>query len=87
MSLFVNYWVYERDFCMVIKIRVLAVDDEFFCHVEESGASMSLMKIAGRNRIFSPSGIEAKPFENLLSLWDSKMTNFASINDLNMHNY
>ncbi len=29
---------------------------------------MSLIKIAGRNRIFSPLGIEAKRIENLLSL-------------------
>ncbi len=27
---------------------------------------MSLIKIAGRNRIFSSLGIEAKPIENLL---------------------
>ncbi len=37
---------------------------------------MSLLKIAGRNRIISPLRIEAKPFENLF-LWDSKMTNFT----------
>ncbi len=29
---------------------------------------MGLLKIAGRNRIFSPLRIEAKPIENLLSL-------------------
>ena len=47
---------------------------------------MSLVKITGRNRIFSPLGIEAKLIENLLPL-GLKMTNFTSINDLNMHNY
>ena len=26
MSLCVNYWVYERNFCIVIKIRVSAVE-------------------------------------------------------------
>ena len=35
-------------------------------HFEQNGASMSLKKIAGRNRIFSPMGIEAKLIENLL---------------------
>ena len=29
---------------------------------------MSLIKFAGRNRILSPLGIEAKPIENLLHL-------------------
>ncbi len=49
---------------------------------------MDLLKIAGRNRIFSPLGIEAKLIENLLPLGlDMMMTNFTSINDLNMHNY
>ena len=50
---------------------------------------MSLIKIAGRNRIFSSLEIEAKLMKNLLPLgvWDSNMTNFTSINDLNMHNY
>ena len=46
---------------------------------------MSLLKIAGRNRIFSPLRIKAKLMK-IYSLWDSKMTNFTSINDLNMHN-
>ena len=40
----------------------------FLCHFEQNGASMSLSKIAGRNRIFSPLRIEAKLIENLLSL-------------------
>ncbi len=43
---------------------------------------MSLIKIAGRNRIFSLLGIEAKLIENLLPL-GPKMTNFTLINDLN----
>ncbi len=47
---------------------------------------MNLIKIAGRNRIFSSLGIEAKLIENLLPL-GSNMTNITSINDLNMHNY
>ena len=38
----------------------------FLCHFEENGASMSLIKVAGRNRIFSPLEIEAKLIENLL---------------------
>ncbi len=46
---------------------------------------MCLIKIAGRNHIFSPLGIETKCIENLLPL--DKMTNFTSKNDLNMHNY
>ncbi len=47
---------------------------------------MSLIKTAGRNRIFSPLGIEAKLIENLLPLGleDDELT---SINDLNMQNY
>ncbi len=40
----------------------------FLCHFEQIGASMSLLKIAGRNRIFSSLGIEAKLIENLLPL-------------------
>ncbi len=39
---------------------------------------MGLLKIAGRNRIFSPLRIEAKRIQNLVipsGLWDSKMTN------------
>ena len=36
---------------------------------------MSLLKIASRNRIFSPLRIEAKLVEDLF-IWDSKMTNF-----------
>jgi hypothetical protein len=40
----------------------------FLCHFEQNGASMSLIKIAGRNRIFSSLGIEAKLIENLLPL-------------------
>ena len=31
MPLCVNYWVYERDFCMVIKSKVLAVEWQVFC--------------------------------------------------------
>ncbi len=40
----------------------------FLCHFEQNGANMSLIKIAGRNRIFSPLVIEAKLIENLLAL-------------------
>ena len=40
----------------------------FLCHVEQNGASMSLLKIPGRNRIFSPLRIEGKLIENLLPL-------------------
>ncbi len=40
---------------------------------------MSLIKIAGRHRIFSPLGIEAKLIKTY-SLWDSKMKNFTLIN-------
>ena len=40
----------------------------FLCHFEQNGASMSLLKIAGRNCIFSPLRIEAKLIENLLPL-------------------
>ncbi len=43
---------------------------------------MSLIKIAGRDRIFSPLRIEAKLIENLVPLGL-----FSSINDLKMHNY
>ena len=56
----VNYWVYERNFCIVIK--------SFLCHFEQNGATMSLLKIASRNRMFSPLRIEAKLIENLLPL-------------------
>ncbi len=47
---------------------------------------MSLLKIAGRNPIFSPLTIETKLIENLLPLGleDDELT---SINDQNMHNY
>ena len=48
---------------------------------------MNLIKIAGRNRISSSLGIEDKLILKICSLWDAKMTNFTSINDLNMHNY
>ncbi len=40
----------------------------FLGHFKENRASISLLKIAGRNRIFSPLGIEAKIIENLLPL-------------------
>ena len=40
----------------------------FLYHFEQNEASMSLTKIAGRNRIFSSLGIEAKLIENLLPL-------------------
>ena len=40
----------------------------FLCHLDKNGASTSLLKIAGRNRIFSPLRIEAKLIENLLPL-------------------
>ncbi len=80
IPLCVNYWVYERNFCMVIKSKVLAVEWQVILgHFEQNEASISLIKIAGRNRLFSPLRI--------YSLWDSKMTNFTSINDLNMHSY
>ncbi len=36
--------------------------------MDQNGASTSPPKIAGRNRIFSPLGIEAKLIENLLPL-------------------
>ena len=69
MSLCVNYWEYERNFCMAIKSKVLAVEWQvFLCHFEQNGASMSLINIAGRNREFSPLGIEAELIENLLPL-------------------
>ncbi len=58
-----NYWAHERKFCMVIQSKVLAVEC-FLCHFEQNVASMSLLKIAGRNRIFSPLRIEAKRIEN-----------------------
>ena len=58
----------------------------FSCQFDQNRASMSLIKTAGRNRIFSPLGIEAKLIENLLPLGleDDELT---SINDLNMQNY
>ncbi len=56
----------------------------FLCHFEQNGANISLIKIAARNRMFSPLGIEAKLIENLLPLWDLKMTHFTSKNDLNI---
>ncbi len=42
----------------------------FLCHFEQNGASMSLIKIGCRNRIFSPVRIDcmAKLVENLLPL-------------------
>ena len=40
----------------------------FLCNLEQNGARMSRIKIAGRNRIFSPLRIEAKLIENLLPL-------------------
>ncbi len=40
----------------------------FLCHFEQNGASTSLIKIAGRNRIFSSLGNETKLIENLLPL-------------------
>ena len=40
----------------------------FLCNLEQNGARMSRIKIVGRNRIFSPLGIEAKLIENLLPL-------------------
>ncbi len=69
MSLCVNYWVYERNFSMVIKSKVLAVEWQvFLCRFEQNKVGISLIKIAGRNRIFSSLRIEAKLIENLLSL-------------------
>ena len=64
MSLCVKYWVYERNFYMVIKSKGLA----FLCHFERNGVNISLLKIAGRNRIFAPLRIEVKLIENLLPL-------------------
>ena len=65
IPLCVNYWVYERNFCMVIKSKVLAVEKQVILgHFEQNGASISLIKIAGRNRIFSP----LKLIKNLLPL-------------------
>ncbi len=65
MPLCVNYWLYESNFCTVIKSKVL--NDKFFlCHFEQNGASMMGLKIAGRNCIFSLLRIEAKLIENLL---------------------
>ncbi len=40
----------------------------FLCHFEQNRASISLLKIAGGNRIFSLLRIKAKPIENLLRL-------------------
>ena len=40
----------------------------FLCHFEQNTASMSLIKIAGRNRMFSPLRIETKLIENLVPL-------------------
>ena len=51
--------------CMVMS-KVLAV--ELLCHFKQNGASMSLIKIGGRNRIFLPLGNEAKLIENLFPL-------------------
>ncbi len=69
MSLCINYWVYKRIFCMVIKSKVLAVEWQvFLCPFKQNGTSMRLTKIAGRNRIFSSLGIETKLIENLLPL-------------------
>ncbi len=44
------------------------LNDMSLCHFEQNRASMSLLKITGRNHIFSPLGIEAKLIENLLPL-------------------
>ncbi len=40
----------------------------FLCHFEQNGANMSVIKIAGRNPIFSPLGIEVKLIKNVLPL-------------------
>ena len=40
----------------------------FLFHFEKDGASTSLIKIAGRNRLFSLLGFEAQLIENLLPL-------------------
>ena len=47
----------------------------FFCHFEENEAIISLLKIAGRNRIFSRLRIKAKLIENLppLGLEDDEL--------------
>ena len=42
------------------------MNDIFLCHFEQNGTTMSLIKIAGRNRIFSPLGIETRLIENVL---------------------
>ena len=44
------------------------MNDEFLCYFEQNRASMSLIKIGGRNRIFSLLGTVAKLIENLLPL-------------------
>ena len=36
----------------------------FLCHFEQNGGNTSPIKIASRNRIFTPLGIEPKPIEN-----------------------
>ena len=54
---------------MVIKSKGLSCRMTcFLCHFEQNRASISLLKIAGQNRIFSPLIIEAKLIENLLPL-------------------
>ncbi len=53
MSLCVYYWVYERNFCIVIKTRVSAVEwHVFLCHFEQHRTNKGTVKIVGRNRIF-----------------------------------
>ncbi len=58
----------------------------FLYHFEQNGASTSLIKIAGRNGIFSSLGIEAKLIENLLPL-GLKDDEVHFNKRLNMHNY
>ena len=58
----------------------------FLYYFEQNGASTSLIKIAGRNRIFSSLEIEAKLIENLLPL-GLKDDEVHFNKDLNMHNY
>ena len=40
----------------------------FLCHFEQNGVTMSLIKSAGWNHVFSPLGFETKSIENLLPL-------------------
>ncbi len=58
----------EQDLTVAVQWQV------FLCYFKPNEASMSLIKIAGQNRIFSSLGIEAINLLKLYSLWDSKMS-------------